>query len=124
MRLSKTHQGQHFAQGAKRQARYRGYDIFLRRRDLCWMVTIRPSHPELPVFRRHPFQTATQSEREALAQAKRRVDDALVTSKLTYSGQLSFVPYCTMDLHRISAGSSGRQCLATPKSVENAPGSA
>jgi len=32
------------------------------------MVTIKPSHPELPVFQRHLFQTATQSEREALAQ--------------------------------------------------------
>jgi len=57
MRLSKTHQGQHFAQGAKRQARYRGCDILMRRRDLYWMVTIKPSHPELPVFQRHPFRT-------------------------------------------------------------------
>jgi hypothetical protein len=57
----------------------------MQRRDLCWMVTIKPSNPELPVFQRHPFQTATQSEREALPQAKRRVDHALVTSKLTYS---------------------------------------
>jgi hypothetical protein len=79
VRLSKTHQGQHLDQGAKRQARYRGYDILMQRRDLCWMVTMKPSRPELPVFRRHPLKTATQSEREALAQAKRCVDHALAS---------------------------------------------
>jgi hypothetical protein len=85
VRLSKTHQGQYIDQGAKRQARYRGYDILMQRRDLCWMITIKPSQPQLPVFQRYSFQTATQSEREALAQAKRRVDHALETSRLTYS---------------------------------------
>jgi hypothetical protein len=77
MRLSTTHEGQHLDQGAKRQARYRGYDIVMQRRDLCWMVTMKPSRPGLPVFQRHSFQTATQSEREALTQAKWRVDRAL-----------------------------------------------
>jgi hypothetical protein len=85
MRLSKSHQGQHLDQGAKRQVRYRGYDILMRRRDLCWMVTMKPSRPELPEFQRYSFQTTTQSEREALAEAKRRVDHALETSRLTYS---------------------------------------
>ena len=60
MPLSKTHQGQHFDQEAKRQARYRGYDILMRRRDLCWMVTIKPSRPGLPVFQQHSVNTATQ----------------------------------------------------------------
>jgi hypothetical protein len=59
MPLSKTHQGQHFDQAAK------SYDILMRRRDLCWMVTIKPSRPGLPVFQRHSFKTATQSERYA-----------------------------------------------------------
>jgi len=72
-------------QRAQRQARYRGYDILMQRRDLCWMVIMKPSRPELPVFQRLSFHTATQSEREALAQAKRRVDHALETSRLTYS---------------------------------------
>ena len=85
MRLSKTHQGQYFGQEAKCQARYRGYDILMQRLDLCWMVTIKPSRSELPVFQRYAFQTATQAEREALALAKRRVDQALKPSKLTYS---------------------------------------
>jgi hypothetical protein len=79
------HSSQHSQQTAQRQARYRGYDILMQRRDLCWMVTMKPSRPELAVFQRHSFKTATQSEREALAQAKRRVDQALEISKLTYS---------------------------------------
>jgi hypothetical protein len=69
-----------FGHKEQRQSRYRGYDIKMERRDLCWMVTMRPSEPELPMFQRYSFQTATQSEREALAQAKRRVDHALATS--------------------------------------------
>ena len=63
----------------------RGYDILMWRLDLCWKVTIKPSQPELPVFQRHSIQTATQSEREALAIAKRRVDRELASSRLTYS---------------------------------------
>jgi hypothetical protein len=69
---------QYFDQRPQRQARY-CYDILMQRRDLCWMVTMKPSRPELPVFQRYSFQTATQSEREALAQAKRRVDHALAS---------------------------------------------
>jgi hypothetical protein len=59
------------------QEQYRGYTIKMERRDLCWMVTLKPIRPELPFFRRSPFQTSTQSERVAMAQAKRRVDHAL-----------------------------------------------
>ena len=86
MRISKTYRGQHSDQQAKRQARYRGYDILMRRRDLCWMVTIKAGQSGLPPLHRQSFRTATQSEREALAQAKLRVDHALETSRLTYSG--------------------------------------
>jgi hypothetical protein len=84
------HSSQHSQQRAQRQTRYRGYDILMQRRDLCWMVTMKPSRPELPVFQRYSFQTATQSEREALAQARRRVDHALETSRLTYSATRHF----------------------------------
>jgi hypothetical protein len=73
------HSSQRFQQRAERQARYRGYDIVMQRRDLCWMVTMKPSRPELPVFQRCSFLTATQSEREALAQVRRRVDHALAS---------------------------------------------
>jgi hypothetical protein len=69
-----------FGHKEQRQSRYRGYYIKMERRDLCWMATMRPSEPELPMFQRCSFQTATQSEREALAQAKRRVDHALATN--------------------------------------------
>jgi hypothetical protein len=72
---------QPFDQRTERQARYRGYDILMQRRDLCWVVTVKPSRPELPVFQQHSFQTATQSEREALGQVKRRVDHALEARK-------------------------------------------
>jgi hypothetical protein len=85
MRLSKTHRGQHSDQRTKRRATYRGYDILMRRQDLCWMVTIKAGRSGLPPLHRQSFRTATQSEREALAQAKLRVDQALTTSKLTYS---------------------------------------
>jgi hypothetical protein len=49
----------------------------MERRDLCWMVTLKPISPELPFFRRSSFKTVTQSERVAMAQAKRQVDHAL-----------------------------------------------
>jgi hypothetical protein len=73
------HSSQQFARGEQRQARYRGYDIKMERRDLCWMVTMKPSEPELPRFQRYSFNTATQSQRDALAQAKQRVDHALAS---------------------------------------------
>jgi hypothetical protein len=60
-----------------RQAQYRGYRIKLERRDLCWRATLKPIRAELPFFRRSSFPTATQSERVAMAQARRRVDHAL-----------------------------------------------
>ena len=67
----------------RRKSRYRGYDIKMERRDLCWMVTMKPSRPGLPKFPQPSFQTATQSTREALSQAKRRVDHALARSMLS-----------------------------------------
>jgi hypothetical protein len=71
------HLSQDFAHRQQHEARYRGYDIKMERRDLCWMVTMKPSRPDLPIFQRYSFKTATQSQREALAQATRRVDQAL-----------------------------------------------
>ena len=71
----------------RRKSRYRGYDIKMERCDLCWMVTMKPSRPGLPKFSRPSFQTATQSAREALSQAKRRVDHALASSMLSASSR-------------------------------------
>jgi hypothetical protein len=78
--MQALHLSEEFARTERRQARYRGYDIKMERRDLCWMVTMKPSRPELPIFQRYSFQTATQSEREALSQARRRVDHVLANS--------------------------------------------
>ena len=79
---TKTHHS-----GDRRQAAYRGYAIEMERRDLCWMVTMKPSRPGLPKFPQSSFQTATQSAREALSQAKRRVDHALASSMLSASSR-------------------------------------
>ena len=51
----------------------RGYKIKLERRDLCWLVTLSPACAEVD---KKTFRTITQSEREALAQAKLQVDHA------------------------------------------------
>jgi hypothetical protein len=71
----------------RRKSRYRGYDIKMERRDLCWMVTMKPSRPGLPKFPKSSFKTATQSAREALSQAKRRVDRTLASSMLSASSR-------------------------------------
>jgi hypothetical protein len=76
-----AHQFSHeFVRAERRRAQYRGYDIKMERRDLCWFVTMKPSRPQARMVQRYSFKTATQSEREALAQAKRRVDQALASS--------------------------------------------
>jgi hypothetical protein len=61
----------------QQQALYRGYIIEMKRRDLCWKVTLRPTRPELSTTQLLSFPTVTQSERKALAQAKRRIDRVL-----------------------------------------------
>jgi hypothetical protein len=61
----------------RREAKYRGYEIKMERRDLCWVVTLSPASPELPILNHCSFRTITQSERVAMAQARRRVDQAL-----------------------------------------------
>jgi hypothetical protein len=71
----------------RRKSQYRGYGIKMERRDLCWMVTMKPSRPGLPTFPQPSFPTATQSAREALSQAKRRVDHALASSMLSASSR-------------------------------------
>src|SRR5262245_25483150 len=43
------------------EAKYRGYEIKMERRDLCWAVRISPTSPELPIPNRCSFQTITQS---------------------------------------------------------------
>jgi hypothetical protein len=64
----------------RRQSQYRGYDIAMERRDLCWTVRVKPSSSELPKVGQRSFKTATQSPREALKQAKRKIDVALAST--------------------------------------------
>jgi hypothetical protein len=64
----------------QRQSRYRGYDIAMERRDLCWTVWMKPNSPKLPKVEQRSFKTATQSLREALKQAKRKVDRILAST--------------------------------------------
>jgi hypothetical protein len=65
------------SQTPRREAEYRGYKIKMERRDLCWTVSVSPTHPDLPNLSRYSFRTITQSARAAMAQAKQRVDRAL-----------------------------------------------
>jgi hypothetical protein len=64
----------------RRQSHYRGYDIAMERRDLCWTVRMKSSSPELPKVKQPSFKTATQSSREALKQAKRKIDGAFASA--------------------------------------------
>ena len=62
---------------SRRETEYRGYKIEMERRDLCWAVNVSPTRPELPILSRSSFPTITQSERAAIAQARRRGNRAL-----------------------------------------------
>jgi hypothetical protein len=61
----------------KHEVHYRGYRIEMERRDLCWKVRLERSHSGVPVLPHSSFATITQSKREAMRIAKRRVDWAL-----------------------------------------------
>jgi hypothetical protein len=62
---------------SEREASYRGYEIRLERHDLCWSVRLKRESADLPSPARRNFRTITQSERAAMAQARRRVDENL-----------------------------------------------
>ena len=69
----------------KHKADYRGYRIEMERRDLCWKVSLKPTRSELPVLPHSSFGTITQSKREAIKMAERRVDQFL-TEEATVLG--------------------------------------
>src|SRR5262245_1833357 len=71
---------QNNAHRSRRQSHYRGYDIAMERRDLCWMVWMKPCSRDLPKVEQRSFKTATQSPREAFKQAKRKVDRVLAST--------------------------------------------
>ena len=62
---------------SRREIEYRGYKIEMERRDLCWVLSVSPLRPELPILSRSSFPTITQFERAAMRQARGRVDRAL-----------------------------------------------
>jgi hypothetical protein len=64
----------------QRKSRYRGYDIEMARRDLCWAFRVKLGSPQLPKVEQRSVKTATQSLREALKQAERKVDRALAST--------------------------------------------
>jgi hypothetical protein len=49
----------------------------MERRDLCWAVAVSSTRTDLPIISRNQIKTITQSERAAVAQAKRRIDRVL-----------------------------------------------
>ena len=57
----------------------------MERRDLCWKVSLKPTRSELPVLPHSSFGTITQSKREAIKMAERRVDQFL-TEEATVLG--------------------------------------
>jgi hypothetical protein len=59
------------------KAYYRGYRIEMERSDLCWKVSLNPTRSELPGVPHASFGTITQSRREALKIAEKRVDQLL-----------------------------------------------
>jgi hypothetical protein len=59
--------------------RYRGYIIGFERKRGFLIVSISPAAPDLPILHRHSFETVTQSETHAIAEAKSRVDRVLAS---------------------------------------------
>jgi hypothetical protein len=64
-------------QPQQHRADYRGYQIEMERRDLCWKVSLKPSRSLLSAFPHASFGTITQSKREAIKIAERRIDQLL-----------------------------------------------
>jgi hypothetical protein len=63
---------------AGRAFQYRGYEIKIEPNGLEMIMTVTPTRPELPIFQRHTFRIYTPSEDDALAEARRRIDQLLL----------------------------------------------
>ena len=59
------------------QSTYRGYIIGVERKTSIWLITVSPKTPDLPILHRHSSETRAQSEADAIAEAKGRVDRVL-----------------------------------------------
>ncbi len=59
------------------RSHYRGYDIQLRREWSNWCAAIHPTRDDLPILALSPLRTLSLHKEEALAAAKRNIDEAL-----------------------------------------------
>ena len=56
---------------------YRGYEIRLRREWSNWCAAVHPTRADLPMLTQSPLLTLSLNRDEALAAAKRNIDEAL-----------------------------------------------
>jgi hypothetical protein len=59
------------------QSSYRGYTIGVEQKGSIWFITIYPKTPDLPILHCYCSKARLQSEADAIAEAKSRVDRAL-----------------------------------------------
>ena len=59
------------------KSHYRGYEIRLRQEWSNWCASIHPTRDDLPMLTLSPLHTLSFSRGEALAAAKRSIDEAL-----------------------------------------------
>ena len=62
---------------ASDKSQYRGYEIRLREEWSNWCASVQPLNAEVPMLGLSPLNTLSSSPSEALAAAKRYVDQAL-----------------------------------------------
>ena len=61
------------------KSQYRGYEIRLRQEWSNWCANVFPLRDDVPFFAMSPLWTLSSSRAEALAAAKRQIDDNLGT---------------------------------------------
>ena len=59
------------------RSQYRGYEIRLRQEWSNWCASVHPSRPDLPILAQSPLLTLSLSREDALAAAKRNIDETL-----------------------------------------------
>lgn len=58
------------------RSQYRGYEIQLRREWSSWCARVHPTRSDLPILAQSPLRTLSLNEEDALAAAKRDIDEA------------------------------------------------
>lgn len=59
------------------RSQYRGYEIQLRREWSSWCASVNPTRSDLPILAQSPLRTLSLNKEDALAAAKRDIDEAL-----------------------------------------------